>query len=254
MSSRLIRSRGAAGRLLGWTSAAILGLSLLASVAWADDADPIEGFNRKMFWFNEKLDDYVLEPTARGWDYIAPAALQQSVSNFFANIRFPVVFVNNLLQGKPVPAATDLGRFLLNSTAGLAGFFDPAADLGWERHDEDFGQTLGVWGVPPGMFLMLPFLGPSSLRDGAGYIVDYPLAVYPIFLGFEYTVPARVIDTVNWRAGVLEAVKNAKEASVDYYVFMRDAYLQRRQVLIEDGVDAPEARDQELYYEDSDEE
>lgn len=213
------------------------------------EGDPLEGINRKVFWFNDHLDQYVLEPVARGWDFVAPEKVQECIGNFFDNIRFPVVMVNNLLQGKLVPAASDVGRFAINTTAGLAGFFDPASKVGLVRHDEDFGQTLGVWGAPPGAFLMIPILGPLTIRDGVGYLVDIPLAVYPLFLGFEYTLPARTVDTINWRAQALEQIENAKEASYDYYIFIRDAYLQRREALIRDNEDASD----DLYYDEDQE-
>ncbi|HYD50859.1 MAG TPA: VacJ family lipoprotein [Terriglobales bacterium] len=229
------------------TTIALASLSLPARAA--DNPDPLEGLNRKSFAVNEAVDEWLLEPVARGWDYIAHEKVQECVANFFYNIRFPVVMINNLLQGKPVHAAQDLGRFAINTVSGLGGFFDPASKVGLVRHDEDFGQTLGVWGIGPGAYLMIPGIGPLSVRDGVGYLVDWPLAIYPIFLGFEYTFPARVIDTVNWRAQNLEIIANSKEASYDYYVFVRNAYLQRREALINDTEDTAE----DLYYSDEEE-
>jgi phospholipid-binding lipoprotein MlaA len=124
------------------------------------DYDPAESFNRKMFWFNDKADVYVLEPVAKGWDFIVPGRVQTSLSNFFRNLSFPVVFINSALQAKPHAAATELARFMANTTFGLAGFFDPATSWGMAWQEEDTGQTLGYWGIPAGPYLVLPFLGP----------------------------------------------------------------------------------------------
>ena len=157
--------------------------------------------------------------------------------------------MNNLLQGKVVDSASDVGRFAVNTTVGVAGFFDPATRLGLEQHDEDFGQTLGVWGVPPGPYLVLPLLGPSNPRDTAGLCVDYALSVTPFFVDQYILLGVRVLDAVNERSLILEEVKDAKEASLDYYTFMRDAYFQRRASLISDGETNAEFED-ELYHPD----
>jgi phospholipid-binding lipoprotein MlaA len=124
------------------------------------DYDPLEPLNRKVFWFNDHVDRYVLEPVAKGWDRIAPDPVERSVSNFFVNLRSPVVVGNDLLQGKVKDGASDLGRFAVNTTVGVVGFFDYATRLGLPKHVEDFGQTLGWWGVPAGPYLVLPLLGP----------------------------------------------------------------------------------------------
>jgi len=211
------------------------------------EADPIEGFNRKMFWFNDHLDMYVLEPTAKGWNFVVPPRAQTSVSNFFTNLRFPIDTANDLFQAKWTYAGKQVARFLVNTTAGFAGFFDPATSLGLEYHPEDFGQTLGYWGVGQGPFLMLPILGPSTLRDGAGLIVDYPLSVTPFFVEWYYLTGARVVETVNTRAIYLDPIRQAKESSFDYYSFVRNAYLQRREALVND-LAAPTAESQEDLY------
>jgi phospholipid-binding lipoprotein MlaA len=200
------------------------------------DHDPIERFNRGVFWFNDTLDVYALEPVARGWDAIAPDAVQQSVSNFFRNLRFPVVLGNNLLQGKARPSAVTLARFMVNSTFGVAGLFDPARAWGLEPRPEDFGQTLGRWGTPSGAYLVLPLLGPSSVRDTGGLVVDYGLSVVPLFVNGWAPFGAGVLNSVNTRAQFLQQIRDAKEASLDYYVFVRNAYLQRRRAQIEDRV------------------
>ena len=216
--------------------------------------DPLEGFNRKMFWFNDKLDVYVLAPVATGWEKVSPRCVRTSVSNFFGNLRFPIVTVNDLLQGKVKDGASDVGRFAVNTTVGVLGFFDPASRWGLEKHQEDFGQTLGVWGVPPGPYLVLPFLGPSDPRDVAGFAVDYALAVTPFFIDEYILVAARAVDVVNERSFVLKQVEDAKAASFDYYVFVRNAYLQRRQALVQDLADTSGGESQELYYPEFDQE
>jgi phospholipid-binding lipoprotein MlaA len=209
--------------------------------------DPWEAVNRKIFWFNDQLDIYVLEPVAKGWEAITTARIRQSVGNFFRNVREPVTAANDLLQGKPHAAAIDVARFLTNTTFGLVGFFDVAGDWGLSHHDEDFGQTLGVWGVPAGPYVMLPLLGPSNPRDVAGLVVDSAGAVYVFFVGIEVTMPPRVVDTVNARAQVLREVEQAKEAAVDYYVFVRNAYEQRREELVSDGAAMTKQEAEDLY-------
>src|SRR5215470_10470772 len=148
--------------------AAGLGCVLLGGCAaenFRPDYDPLEPVNRKIFWFNDQVDNYVLEPVATGWDWAIPHVVQRSISNFFANVRFPIDLINNLLQGKLKNSASEVGRFAVNTTVGVLGFFDPATGWGMEAHQEDFGQTLGVWGVPPGAYLVLPIVGPSNPRD-----------------------------------------------------------------------------------------
>jgi phospholipid-binding lipoprotein MlaA len=244
-----IRGRSAAMVLL----ALLFGQPALRSHAEDSPAadsnqDPLEAFNRPIFWFNETADRYVVEPIAKGWDTIAPDRVQESVANFFENVRSPVVAINNLLQGKLRNLTSDVERFVINTTVGLGGFFDPAVGLGLEKHNEDFGQTLGYWGVPAGPYLMLPVLGPSNPRDGVGLIVDSFTAVYPIFTGGQYTIGARVLDAINFRAQVLDQVREARQASVDYYAAVRDAYNRRRQVLVNDGAEMSPEEEEELYY------
>ncbi len=216
----------------------------------ASDEDPIESFNRKIFWFNDHLDMYVLEPTAKGWDFIMPLRVETSIKNFFWNLLFPIVTVNDLLQWKPRYAGIAVGRFAINTTVGVAGLFDPATGWGFEAHWEDFGQTLGWWGLGSGPYLVLPILGPSSVRDGAGLIVDYPLAITPFFVEWYYLTGARAIEIVNLRALYLDTIRNAKESSFDYYSFVRNAYLQRRAGLVKDQEAAPAGTDDSLYHPD----
>lgn len=217
------------------------------SPAAQENHDPIEPFNRAMFWFNDKVDGYVLEPAAKGWDWLLPNRVKKSVSNFFQNLRFPIVAVNDLLQFKLVRSASDVGRFAVNTTAGVLGFFDPATDWGLEQHDEDFGQTLGFWGIPPGPYLVLPFLGPSDPRDAVGLAADSFSTVYPFFIPIYYTIGGRAVDIVNYRALVLRDVEQAKQASLDYYVAVRNAYRQRRAALVSDEAQMSPQEQEDLY-------
>lgn len=209
--------------------------------------DPAESFNRKIFWFNDKADVYVLEPAARGWDFVVPDRVQTSLSNFFRNLAFPIVFINSALQAKPHAAAVELARFMANTTFGVGGLFDPATSWGMERQEEDTGQTLGYWGVPAGPYLVLPLFGPSNPRDAVGLAGDSLLGIYTFFIIPYVTFGTSTIRVLNDRAAILDEVRNAKKASVDYYVFVRNAYLQRRNTLIEDGVEMTKEEEEDLY-------
>jgi len=225
--------------------------ALCAGPAWAEeDDDPWEGFNRAMFSVNDGLDRWVLEPVAKGWDFVMPDPLEQCFSNFFQNLRVPVQSVNGFLQGKPVNGASDLGRFTVNTTIGLAGFLDPATYIGLAKHEEDFGQTLGVWGVPNGPYLVIPLLGPSTVRDAGGLAVDSMMHPGWYYLDAAVTVGSRVFDTINTRALVLEDVQNARNAALDFYSFVRNGYLQRRHSLLLDEKDATREVDDSLYFPD----
>lgn len=249
------------GRTLLTCLAAVLCLGTLAGRGYAEppaetpppessaSRDPIEGFNRKIFWFNDHVDMYVLEPVATGWAFVSPKRVRTCISNFFTNLRFPIVALNDLLQGKFIDSASDVGRFGVNTTIGVVGLFDPASHFGLEEHVEDFGQTLGVWGVPPGPYLVLPIIGPSNPRDTLGLGVDYAFSVTPFFVDQYILIGVRVLDAVNYRSLILEEVKDAKEASIDYYSFVRDAYFQRREALVTDGARNAE-QEEELYHPD----
>ena len=224
---------------------------LCVGPAWADDDDdPWEGFNRAMFSFNDGLDRFVLEPVAKGYDFITPDPLERCISNFFQNLRVPIQSVNGFLQGKPVNGASDIGRFTVNTTLGLAGFLDPATTFGLVRHDEDFGQTLGVWGVPNGPYLVIPLLGPSTVRDSGGLAVDSMMSPGWYYLDAAVTIGSRVFDTINQRALVLEDVQNARNAALDFYSFVRNGYLQRRRALLLDEKDSTRDTDDSLYFPD----
>jgi phospholipid-binding lipoprotein MlaA len=229
----------------------LVALVLLASCAArrpdAAEHDPWEGLNRKMFVFNDKLDVYALEPAATGWSKVTPLRLRTSISNFFSNLRFPIVTANDLLQGKVLAAGNDIGRFAVNTTVGVLGFFDPASGWGLESRDEDFGQTLGVWGVPSGPYLVIPLLGPSTVRDAAGQAVDVAFAVTPFFVDTWILVAARMFDAVDERSLYLQEVRDAKASALDYYSFVRNAYLQRRTAQLKDSAVNVD-NEEELYH------
>lgn len=197
--------------------------------------DPAEGFNRAMFAFNEGLDTVLIKPVAKGYDVVMPVPARTGVSNFFGNVADIFIAVNNLLQGKPSDAASDAGRFLVNSTVGILGIFDVASEMGLDKHEEDFGQTLGRWGAGPGAYVVVPFFGPRNVRDTAGLVLD--TAADPI--GNTKHVPTRnsflVLRVVNERVALLPADKVIEEAALDKYSYIRDAYMQRRQNLVYDG-------------------
>jgi phospholipid-binding lipoprotein MlaA len=206
----------------------------------APKADPLEGLNRTTFKVNETVDDYVLKPVAKGYQAVTPGFVRSGVSNAFSNIGDVGTSVNNLLQGKPGNALSDVGRFVVNSTLGILGLFDVASGMGLEKHQEDFGQTLGSWGVGSGPFLVLPLLGPSTLRDAAAISVD-SYTGYSRYMGH---VPTRnsvqALGIINFRADLLNTTSTLDEASLDKYQFIRDAYLQRRLSQVYDGK-APQA-------------
>lgn len=205
--------------------------------------DPLEPINRPIYRFNEKVDKYVYKPVAQGYDWVMPDRAERSVSHFFNNLNAPVIVVNDLLQAKFKSAAKDTGRFAVNTTVGVLGLFDMATDWGMPQGREDFGQTLGTWGVPPGFYIVLPFLGPSTLRDGVGSIADWPadpLMRWPPKVqpeGVRYGLLG--LKYVNTRSAYLGA-EGVLETVYDPYSYVRDGYLQRRERLIKDepGVDA----------------
>lgn len=209
-------------------------------IAVEEEGDPWEPFNTVMFEFNRKVDKYALKPVAQAYDFVLPDPVQVGVDNFFHNVRFVPRLLNNLFQEKAKGAGIELGRFLINTTVGVAGFFDPAKHW-WhlETSDEDSGQTLGFYGVKQGPYLVLPFLPPLTLRDGLGYVADRALdpvtwlvfAVTPGGSQTTYTLGqfgARVGDTVNERSLNLGKYQGVEETTIDLYAAVRNAYLQKR--------------------------
>jgi phospholipid-binding lipoprotein MlaA len=204
-----------------------------------DPADPLEPVNRAVFAFNETADRYVLRPVAQGYDKVMPGFARTGVGNFFDNLFYPTVILNDLLQLKGQALAQDLCRFVLNTTFGLGGLIDVATPGGLPANDEDFGQTLGHWGVGEGWYLMLPLLGPSSNRDLIGRIADS--ATSPLFHLDEDAVSLGLgaLDAVDTRARLLPADR-LLEQQLDRYVFIRTIYLQSRQSKVYDGNPPPE--------------
>ncbi len=202
----------------------------------ANEQDPWEGMNRKVYAFNDAFDRHLLKPVSQGYKAITPDPVEQSVTNFFSNLDDLTVVFNDLLQGKFGQAAMDFSRFTWNTTVGIGGLFDVASHMQLPKHEEDFGQTLGAWGLEPGPYVVLPFLGPSTLRDTAGLPVDWYSD--PLWLGIEDQTTywsAYALRTVDKRAGLLRASRIMDQAALDPYAFMRDAYLQQRRSLVYDG-------------------
>lgn len=219
---------------------AATGCATLPPNAGQDPRDPWEKVNRNVFAFNEGFDAAILKPMAELWAKL-PDGVRECFSNAFFNLRGPSTAINNALQGKPEEAVSDVGRFLVNTTFGLAGCFDPASDLGLEKHREDFGLTLGVWGFGPGPYLVIPLLGPSSVRDAVGILGVEPFLDLNFYIDYptiEYTIFA--LRIVNERAQLLPADRLINEAALDKYSFIRDGYLQRRRNLVYDGNPPPE--------------
>lgn len=219
-----------------WTTAPALCLMLLlaAPASWGDDfEDPWEDFNRRIHNFNMGADRFVLKPVTQGYRYVTPEFMQTGVRNVFNNVLEVPSALNGLLQGKPSVAVHDTGRFLINSTLGIGGLFDVAKQVGLENGDhEDFGQTLAVWGFDRGPYLVLPFLGASTVRDTLGMPVDY--VADPLFQVTHTRTRNSILALyyVNQRSQLMELEKHL---SGDHYTFIRDAYLQRREYLIKDG-------------------
>ena len=215
--------------------ASILALSACVSTVWAaprDPADPWESFNRGVFRFNETADRYVAKPLAKTYQAVTPVFIDDSITRVFNNLATPITIVNQLLQGKLHDAAGQTARFMFNSTVGIAGIFDIAARMDLPRQQEDFGQTLAVWGARPGPYLMLPLLGPSTVRDAGGRVIDMgtdPRSHANKTARFVMTAT----DVTDTRADLLAAEKVIEG---DRYLFIRDYFLQQRAFVIADGV------------------
>ena len=220
-------------------------------------SDPFQGFNRSMFWVNERvLDRFFYGPLAHGWMAISAETVRTHMEQFFDNLNFPGYFVQPTLQGDPHQSAVALARFVINSSIGVAGIFDPAeAHFHLKGRPEDMGQTLGVWGVPPGPFLVLPLIAPvSCMRDFAGLPVDQVLNVGDTYF-WSWWAPfgETIVRDVNRRALGDDRLNTLREASLDFYAAARDAYLKRREVLIRNGAEAEtEEPNDDLYQIDDD--
>jgi phospholipid-binding lipoprotein MlaA len=226
--------------------AALLLAGSLAGCATSggNPADPLEGVNRAVFAFNDGADKYVFTPVAKGYRFVLPGFLRTGISNFFSNLEDVWVSVNDVLQGKFQQGSEDFVRVIFNSTFGIAGIFDFASDVGMPKHNEDFGQTLGAWGVESGPYLVIPFIGPSTFRDGFGLIFDYKADL--VYWATD-SVPVRnslyATRAISNRAKLLDATSVLEQAALDKYAFTRDAWLQRRRNLVYDG-NPPRERDE----------
>lgn len=222
----------------GLVSAALVAtvfLSGCASLTSQAENDPLESVNRGVYAFNETADEYILEPVAKGYKAVTPGFVDAGITNFFRNLDDVVVLVNDLLQLKLNQAASDAGRLIVNSTVGVLGFVDVATGMGMPKHNEDFGQTLAVYGVGTGPYIVLPILGPSTLRDTVGLFADtYVDPIYQLHdSGAMWaTIALKGIDT---RADLISTKKIIDQASLDPYEFMRSGYFQRRNYLVYDG-------------------
>lgn len=227
----------------------VAGLSLAACLAWSpvllaeedwqeDDwsylsaEDPWENWNRKVFRFNDTLDTYALRPVARGYQKVTPKPVRKGVRNFFGNLGEGKNLVNNLLQAKFHGAGVDTARFLFNTTFGVFGLFDVATKMGLQRNDEDFGQTLGKWGVGSGPYVVLPLLGPSTLRDAPSLVPDVYTTVYPYIRKDRLRYGLAAAEVISKRENLLSA---EELLSGDKYVFIRNAWLQNREYRVKDG-------------------
>lgn len=216
-----------------------------------DPSDPWERFNRGVYTFNDTLDRAILKPVATGYRFVTPEFAEQGVTNFFSNIGDVGVAFNNTLQFKFLDAASDVGRIIVNSTIGLLGLIDVASRIGLRKNDEDFGQTLGYWGMGTGPYIMLPLFGPSNLRDGPSRVVDWVLwpPTWADIKNSERNV-LTALNTISTRAELMKVEETVEEIIRDRYVFIRDAYLDRREFLVNDG---EISADDDLYKELEDE-
>jgi phospholipid-binding lipoprotein MlaA len=204
--------------------------------------ESFEGFNRGVYKFNDTADRFALKPLAKGYRKVTPNFVRTGIGNVLSNIEYPTTFVNQFLQGKWAMGLRDTGRFLVNTTLGVGGIFDVATPLGLEKNDEDFGQTLAVWGVSSGPFLNLPLFGPSSLRDAPSKAVDYftnPLTYTEDEIPWEAEWGERVIGVIHGRSELLP-LDETLQRTYDPYVFIRDAWVQQREFNIFDGNPPPE--------------
>jgi phospholipid-binding lipoprotein MlaA len=222
----------------------VIAATLLSGCAsTGNPRDPLEPFNRGIYQFNDNVDKAFIKPAAEFYRFILPDFMRTGVSNFFSNINDVIVALNSLLQGKLTQAGSDAARLIINSTVGLVGLIDVATEIGLEKHNEDFGQTLGFWGIGDGPYLVLPLLGPSSARDAVGWFGDYymwPIGYVESDLTRNLLIAVRFVAG---RADLLEASRILETAALDPYEFVRDAFLQRRRNLVYDGKPPPDDDD-----------
>ena len=223
--------------------AALVAIGLTGCATTANNPkDPFEGFNRAMFSVNEGL-DVVVKPIAQGYDAAAPLPVQTGVGNFFGNIADFWIGINSFLQGKGGDGASDFGRLLINTTIGIGGVFDVASEMGLEKHAEDFGQTLGKWGVGDGPYFYWPLIGPRTTRDSFGWLAD--TYVDPVWRVDDIPLRNTMVGVlyIDIRASLLPADKIVEQAAFDKYNYIRDAYLQNRRSMVFDGSPPPVAEE-----------
>jgi phospholipid-binding lipoprotein MlaA len=225
---------------------ALFAVTVLAGCAAAPSRDdPFEPMNRASYAVHEVVDGYVVKPVAQAYVDYAPKLVQTGIRNFFGNIDDFLSFINDMLQNKPDKAGNDLGRVIANTGFGLLGLIDIASDAGIPKGNEDFGQTFGYWGIPQGPYLFIPVLGPTTVRDGSGWIIR----AYTTPIGYIPDVPTRnilwAIGFLDARASALQAESLVDQASLDRYTFIRRSYLQRREYLVHDGAPPPPKEDDE---------
>jgi phospholipid-binding lipoprotein MlaA len=234
--------------VIGWIggqaallAAAVLlsGCSTFRARTPGDRVDPWENWNRKVFGFNEGLDQHVLQPVATAYSNVVPRPVRSGIDNFLGNVADAWSGINNFLQGKPAKGFEDVMRFGTNTLFGLGGFLDVATELGLDHQYEDFGQTLGVWGFGPGAFIMWPVIGPSSVRDSVGLPLDRAASPALVINDGAVKWEITTLQIINTRANLLGATQVLDQIALDKYTFIRDAYLQRRRSLIRDGEEEP---------------
>jgi len=246
---------GQFGRVLGGVAGRAVVLAALFGVAGCastpdglrDPRDPLEPYNRAMHRFNTDFDNAFLKPIAKGYRYVTPEPVDRSVTNFFNNIDDITSAVNNLLQFKLSRFGSDVGRVVVNSTVGLLGILDVATNMGLPSYKEDFGQTLGYWGLGPGPYFVIPILGPSTIRDTVGWAGDIYVDPFISVSKNEIYWGALGLRVIDRRADLLQAGDILEEAAVDPYSFLRDAYLQRRRHKVYDGNPPPETESDEAW-------
>ena len=208
-----------------------------ATTGAGDSRDPFEGFNRGVYSFNQTMDEILFDPIGNVYKAITPEIVDRGVTNFFSNLNDIAVVANGLLQFKINQALTDTLRFIYNSTFGVLGFFDISTPIGMPKHDEDFGQTLAVWGLGSGPYLMVPFFGPTTLRDATGFIVDRGV-LSPIFYldSAEAKAGLLTLNYIDFKSDLLSTKKLIGDAALDEYEFVKNAYFEKRANQINDGV------------------
>ena len=217
-----------------FTTALLMGCAGTQTIDGEVNPDPYEDTNRSFYKFNDVLDRNIMIPVAENYMKATPEPVRDSITNFFDNLEYLNVILHSFLQGKLGQTVSDVTRFVINSTLGIGGLFDVATDMGLEEHEEDLGQTLATWGVDPGAYLYIPFLGPYTARNSPDLASSYftnPLT----FISNIYLFPVTALNLINTRANLLEASEFVDEASIDPYSFIREAYLQQRRYLIHDG-------------------